>query len=125
MKKVIFHKLFFVFVLFYSTKVFPQTIINYQTWTGASGCNIFASSVNVPASINGNPGSIAHLTAIGQPEYDQNAVSLGASIFNSGNTPVGTEYRITYNFQQGASYKYYIEVSDGINKARLPLSIQR
>lgn len=45
----------YLLVLFitFSTVAFSQTIINYQTWTGASGCNIFGTIKNVPATING------------------------------------------------------------------------
>lgn len=82
-----------------------QTIVNYETWTGASGCNIFANSTNVPVTVNGNSSNMAHLTAIGQPAYDNanNSVNLDSRI-NSGQNE-GTEYRMTVNFLQGYSYK--------------------
>jgi hypothetical protein len=91
--------------------VFSQTIINYQTWTGASGCNIFASSTNVPATINGTNGNIAHLTAIGQPGYDNTnkSVNLASQIVDDKNK--GTEYRITMTFKAGYSYKVTINAS--------------
>lgn len=82
-----------------STITFSQTIINYQTWTGASGCNIFSSLTNVPATINGTIGNIAHLTAIGQPTYDNvnKSVNMVSEIINSSQNQ-GTEYRTTVNF---------------------------
>jgi hypothetical protein len=57
------------------------TVINYQTWTGATGCNIFGSSTNVPVTINGTNSTVAHSTNQGQPTYDgapNNAVDLTA-----------------------------------------------
>jgi len=45
-----------------------QTIINYQTWTGASGWNIFSSSTGVPATLNGNAITIPHRSNIRQPQ---------------------------------------------------------
>ena len=70
MKKIL-RNLFFLSTTLFVNKVgLSQTIINYETWTGASGCNIFSSSTNVPATINGSNTTIAHLTAIGQPTYD-------------------------------------------------------
>lgn len=82
-----------------------QTIVNYGSWNGASGCNIFANSTNVPSSVNGNNSNMAHLTAIGQPVYDNvnKSVNLDSRI-NSGQNQ-GTEYRMTVNFLQGFSYK--------------------
>lgn len=69
-------------ILLTSINVNSQTIINYETWTGASGCNIFADSTNVPVTVNGNNSTMAHLTAIGQPVYDNanNSVYLDSRI---------------------------------------------
>lgn len=95
-----------------------QTIINYQTWTGATGCNIFSSSTSVPAITNGNNITVAHQSNIGQPEYSggsTNAVSLGcfAVIDANGNTTAykGTEFRLVYNFQPGNSYEIKINAA--------------
>lgn len=95
-----------------SSKGNGQTVINYQTWTGASGCNIFASSTNVPATINGSAGTIVHLTAIGQPSYDNanGSVDLDCNIFN-GSQNNGTEYRTTVNFKQGYAYTITINAA--------------
>jgi hypothetical protein len=99
-------------VLFFYLNSFAQTVIDYQAWSGASGCNIFASSTNVPATINGSNGNVVHLSLIGQPEYfgsgtDAVALQCFAVIDNSGNTTgyKGTEYRISYNFKQGSTYQ--------------------
>lgn len=93
MKKIISSRLcLLILFITFSTITFSQTIINYQTWAGASGCNIFASSTNVPATINGVSGTVAHLTAIGQPTYDNvnKSVNLVSEIVNSSQNQ-GTE----------------------------------
>lgn len=113
MKKIITSRLYLL-VLFitFSSISFSQTIINYQTWTGASGCNIFASSTNVTATINGTNGTVAHLTAIGQPTYDNvnKSVNLVSEIIN-GSQNQGTEYRTTVNFKLGYSYTITINAA--------------
>ena len=108
---------FFILFLsiFYNNSVVAQTIINYQTWTGASGCNIFSSAINVPATINGSNGSIAHRSNIGQPTYAGGIVlNCEAELDGNGNTIgyKGTEYGLTYNFfKQGYSYKININAA--------------
>lgn len=105
-----------------STITFSQTIINYQTWTGAKGCNIFASSTNVPATINGTTGpTIAHLTAIGQPIYDNTdkSVNLTSQIIG-GSQYQGTEYGATVNFKSGFSYKITINAASIISETTDP-----
>ena len=102
----------------FSVRTNAQTVINYQTWASASGCNIFASSTTVS--------SVAHLTAIGQPQYDgtNNSVNLDAEISSN----LGTEYRITYNFLKGYSYRITINAkrssitSGGDDNLRLDLN---
>jgi len=101
-----------------SSNLSAQTIINYQTWTGATGCNIFSSSTAVPATANGNNITVAHQSNIGQPEYSggsTNAVSLRcfAVVDVNGNTTAykGTEFRLAYNFQQGYSYEIKINAA--------------
>ena len=94
--------------MLYTETIVAQTIINYQTWTGASGCNIFSSAVNVPATINGSNATIAHRSNIGQPAYSAAVVlDCNAELDVNGNTIgyKGTEYRLTYNFKQGYNYK--------------------
>ncbi|MBI1782537.1 MAG: hypothetical protein HYR66_14420 [Sphingobacteriales bacterium] len=94
---------------------FSQTIINYQNWSGASGCNIFASSINVPAVINGTNGAMAHVSTTGQPQYSitNNAISMDCNVVvdQNGNTTgyKGTEYKIAYNFK--AMYSYQITIN--------------
>jgi hypothetical protein len=91
-----------------------QTIINYNTWTGASGCNVFSdpnnssNPVNVPCVINGSNSSIAHLTAIGQPTYDNTNKTVNLVSEINGSLNYGTEYRITVGFKQAYSYKITI-----------------
>ena len=104
MKKIL-RNLFFLSTTLFVNKVgLSQTIINYETWTGASGCNIFSSSTNVPATINGSNTTIAHLTAIGQPTYDNVNKSVNIISRISGGQNEGTEYRVTTTFKQGYSY---------------------
>mgnify|MGYP003507549848 CR=1 FL=1 len=111
-------KIFTFFILFvgmlYTETIVAQTIINYQTWTGASGCNIFSSAVNVPATINGSNATIAHRSNIGQPAYSAAVVlDCNAELDVNGNTIgyKGTEYRLTYNFKQGYNYKITINAA--------------
>ena len=106
--------LLLMFTLFTSF-VFSQTIIDYQSWTASSGCNVFSdpnnasATVNVPATINTTVGTITHYTAIGQPTYDNanKSVNIDSRIVG-GSTNHGTEYRITVNFKQGYTYKITI-----------------
>lgn len=85
---------------------FSQTIIDYQTWTGASGCNIFASPTSVPATINGTNGTITHITTIGQPVFNSlnKSVDLESKIVNVSQYQ-GTEYLLLVDFKQYYSYK--------------------
>ena len=59
-----------------ASNVLAQTVIDYENWTGASGCNIFVTGTNnsnpvdVPATLNGSSGILLHLSTIGQPAYD-------------------------------------------------------
>lgn len=104
MKRFLLNFIFLTSIIFTGKNGFAQTIINYETWTGASGCNIFASSTNVPATVNGNNATIAHLTAIGQPTYDNVNKSVNIDSRITGGQNEGTEYRITSTFKQGYSY---------------------
>ena len=94
---------------------FAQLIIDYESWTGATGCNIFSSSTNVPCSLNGSSSIIAHLSLIAQPEYagdPDNAVSMDCRpVYLNGSIThyEGTEYRITYTFKQ--NHSYFIEIT--------------
>lgn len=114
MKKQPFTFLILFLAILYNNIIVAQTIINYQTWTGASGCNIFSSAVNVPATINGSNGTIAHRSNIGQPTYSTAVVlDCNEELDVNGNTIgyKGTEYRLTYNFKQGYSYKITINAA--------------
>lgn len=104
-----------VFLSFSCLSLYSQTIIDYENWTGSSGCNIFSSSTNVDATTNGSSTTIAHESNIGQPTYagsPDKAVLLDcyAVIDNNGNTTgyMGTEYRITYTFKANYSYSIVI-----------------
>lgn len=113
MTKIISLKLYLLlFFTICSTITFSQTVINYQTWTSSSGCNIFGALTNVPATVNGTNGNIAHLTAIGQPTYDNvnKSVNLVSQIV-SGSQNQGTEYRTTLNFKASHSYKITINAA--------------
>lgn len=111
MFKILQSKVYFLLFLFLSSGSFSQTIINYQSWSGASGCNIFSSTVNVPVTINGTNSTIAHLTAVGQPVYDNvsHSVNLESEIVSGMNK--GTEYRTTVNFKAGYTYTVTINAS--------------
>ncbi len=84
------------------------TVIDYQSWSGASGCNIFSAATSVPATLNGNSINVTHRSTVAQPTYDgtNNAVSLESN--PNGGTAIGTEYRVEYNFHQGSSYQIVI-----------------
>ena len=79
----------FFIALVYCIPISAQTIIDYQAWTGASGCNIFSSSTNVPVIVNGNSSTIAHQSTIGQPTYNNGVALTCRGIFNSGGTLTG------------------------------------
>jgi hypothetical protein len=110
--KIIFSGLF-LFIL--HSAAISQTFIRYNTWTGATGCNIFSDPnnastvINVPSTFNGSNTTSPHLTAVGQPTYDNanKTVNLISQIV-SGSQNQGTEYRITVNFKQAYSYKITI-----------------
>lgn len=90
---------------FFINNILAQTIIDYQTWTTYTGCNIFSSSTNVPAKLDGAATIIAHLSNIGQPQYDATdaAVSISCNPNYNPNSSFkdynGTQYQITYNFK--------------------------
>ncbi|MBC8032553.1 MAG: T9SS type A sorting domain-containing protein [Chitinophagaceae bacterium] len=86
------------------------TIINYQTWTGASGCNIFASATSVPITVNGVASTSSHRTQIGQPTYSNanDAVSLVCRN-KPGLGSFGTRYGLDYLFKSG--FNYFIKVN--------------
>jgi hypothetical protein len=119
MKQLIISIVYTLTVLLSASNVFAQTVIDYEKWTGASGCNIFVTGTNssnpvdVPANLNGSSGTLPHLSTIGQPAYDgtNKAVSLRcfAEIDANGNTIgfKGTEYQISYTFKQGYRYDNY------------------
>lgn len=96
-----------IFAVFISTALSAQTIIDYQSWNPSSPpCNLFGSSTNVPATINGSSSTLAHLSNIGQPTYDgtNKNVNLDCSYTFSGNLYKGTQYQIANTFQAGYSY---------------------
>jgi len=103
---------FLILFIFFNSVSYSQTIINYQTWTGASGCNIFSSPTSVPVTINGVNSNLTHLTAIGQPTYDNldKSVNLVSETINSSQNN-GTEYRITVDFKKGYTYKITINAA--------------
>lgn len=100
---------------FFINNILAQTIIDYQTWTTYTGCNIFSSSTNVPAKLDGAATIIAHLSNIGQPQYDATdaAVSISCNPNYNPNSSFkdynGTQYQITYNFKQ--NYTYVIKIN--------------
>lgn len=113
MQKIIRIKFFIMSVIIVtSLNAQNTTIINYQTWGGVNGCNIFSSPINVPATLNNIPINISHQTNVGQPVYTfnpDNAVSLTCNTENNSSSYKGTEYTISYTFKKG--YKYYIKIN--------------
>ena len=102
-------------VCFFINGLMAQTVINYQTWTTYTGCNIFSSSTSVPATLNGTATTIAHLSNIGQPQYDATSTAVSLSCKPNYNTDGsfkdynGTQYQITYNLKQ--NYTYVIKIN--------------
>jgi len=90
------------------------TVINYQTCTGAAGCNIFSSSTTI--------NSVVHQSTTGQPTYDatNHAVSLTGQVNSSTLAYTGTEYRIAYNFKAGYSYSFTVNAQSIANQGFFP-----
>jgi hypothetical protein len=99
-------------ICFNSINSYGQKIIDYSLWTSSTGCNIFSipsnasTEIDVPAKINAVDGTVAHLTTVGQPQYDatNKTVNLDSKFVN-GSQFQGTEYRMTVNFKKGYTYK--------------------
>jgi hypothetical protein len=109
--KTIFMRFIFIFFLGFILQANAQTqttVIDYQSWSGASGCNIFSAATSVPATLNSNSINVTHRSTVAQPTYDgtNSAVSLGSN--TNGGNPIGTEYRVEYDFHQGSSYQIVI-----------------
>lgn len=104
MKKII---TFFLFVIFFCNAQ-SQTIINYQTWSGSNGCNIFTTGIDVPCTVDGNVSTKKHIANIGQPRYSSFAVALDCDA-NSGLK--GTKYEIQNNFKKDYTYKITVNAS--------------
>ncbi len=105
----------FIAMIAITTDGFTQipTIIDYTKWS-SSDCNIFAASTDVPATIGSSTTTvnIAHITNIGQPQYSagtNKAVRLYCEYTNP--EYKGSEYRITYNFKNGYSYRILINAA--------------
>jgi hypothetical protein len=45
-------RIFYIFLLAFVIQANAQTVINYQTWTPPSDCNIFGTAINVPSTTN-------------------------------------------------------------------------
>jgi hypothetical protein len=96
-RKLLNFVLTFTFLQIFNNGVYSQTVIDYSAFS-STACNTFASLTNV--------NSIPHLTSIGQPNKASTgeALKLSSSVGN-GSQFNGTEYRVTYNFKKGYSYK--------------------
>lgn len=103
---------------------FSQNVtIDYAAWNPQSPpCNIFGSTTNVPATINGNPGTIAHRSQIGQPAYSSSDLSIWMNCNYVSNplTVLGTLYRLTYNFKVGYRYIITVTAAEYINTQGYP-----
>jgi hypothetical protein len=103
--------------------IYSQTTsVNYQTWNYPNPpCNIFGNLTSVPAIVNNVSGSLAHLTNIGQPRFNNQTkqIELDCSI-NSSGVFSGTQYQINHNFQSG--YSYAITINAAIISSSAPPS---
>ena len=88
------------------------TVINYQTWAGASGCNIFSSS----PSVNG----FVHQSTVGQPTYSTTNAAVDLDATTNGTSGNGTEYRVAYNFKPGYSYSITVNAYGIYNSGGSP-----
>jgi hypothetical protein len=100
---------FFLFVILFCNAE-SQTIINYQTWSGGTACNLFASSIDVPCTIDGNNSTKSHKTNVGQPRYSSTdkAVLLDCESVSG---IKGTQYEIFNTFKQGYTYKITVNAA--------------
>ncbi len=113
-------RILFLVLSLIAIKVQAQTVINYQTWSGSSGCNIFSTTTNVPATLNGGATTVAHLSTVGQPAYSTNNGAVALDGNTSVPIPIGTEYRIAYQFKQGHSYQIVVNAISIINSGAFP-----
>ncbi len=100
---------FFLFVILFCNAE-SQTIINYETWGGGTACNLFASSIDVPCTIDGNNFTKSHKTNVGQPRYSStdNAIYLDCESVSG---IKGTQYEIFNTFKQGYTYKITVNAA--------------
>lgn len=107
-------KLLLILLFAFTLQATSQTVINYQTWTAASGCNIFSASTTI--------NNIVHQSTIGQPTYDatNHAVSLTGQFNPSTMVYTGTEYRIAYNFKVGYTYSITVNAQSITNQGIFP-----
>ncbi len=85
------------------TKIFSQTIIDYQT-INPTNCNIFSPTINV--------NSIPHKTVLGQPTYNTTNKSVILKCDYTSNFNKGTQYKLLYPFKQGYTYKITINAKN-------------
>lgn len=114
-------KIIFIALFAVNLQANAQIVINYETWTGATGCNSFSVATNVPATINGSSTTLSHLSTVGQPQYGttNNDIDLAGNTSSTGGY-IGTEYRIAYNFKQGYSYAITINTRSISNSGAFP-----
>jgi hypothetical protein len=101
-------RILFVFLLAFVIQVNAQTVIDYQTWTPPTDCNIFGTAINVPSTTNSISGSNLHQTTIGQPVYNNANSAIELDAHTDGSAIKGTQYRISYSFKQGYFYSIVV-----------------
>lgn len=109
--------LLFICMAFAEKAVSQNVVIDYQAWNPSNPpCNLFGSATNVPATLNGNAGTLQHQTMVGQPTYNTSGKDIElVSTYVNASSILGTRYRIAYNFKVGYSYAIYVTAAADVN----------
>lgn len=106
----------FIIATLMSFSANAQTVIDYANFTG-NGC-VFASSTDVPATINGTSGNVKHQTSVGEVDYGSTTHVL---YFQSNSTnSVGSEFKIEYTFRPSYSYSIVVNTRSINNSGATP-----
>lgn len=100
----------FLFLLFSQVAIGQNVVIDYQAWNpSGTGCNLFVSSTNVPAT-GTTSGTIEHQRKLGETVYNSSDLSIQIKTEYQTTSAVykGGRYRIAYNFKPGYSYMIYV-----------------
>lgn len=91
-----------------------NTVIDYTGWNPSNpSCNLFGGGIYVPATVGSTNTTIFHGTLYGQPQYNatSKAVELPVNYINPSDTR-GTQYRLSYNFKSGYSYRIVVNAAE-------------